>query len=110
MFSTEIARALKDRDNPESVGVIIGTVVSVNPLQISIYNGCAILSKDNGNLYIGSLLQNAINASFVQNGFPEHGTVSTNGTSKLNILSVGDSVACIPTGDAQKFVVYDKVV
>lgn len=110
MFSTEMAKAFKDRNNPERVGVIIGKVLSISPLRISIYNGSAILSKENDNLYIGSLIQESINVNYVQNGFPEHGTVSTNGTIKLNLLSVGDSVACIPTGDAQKFVVYDKVV
>ena len=79
MFSTEMAKACKDRNNPERVGVIIGKVLSISPLRISIYNGSAILSKENDNLYIGSLIQESINVNYVQNGSPNMGQYQQTG-------------------------------
>lgn len=100
MYIKEMAKAFKDRNNPEQLGMVIGTVISTNPLKVSIYNGSAILSKENNNLWIGSLLQDPISANIN----------SENGTIKLNILNNGDHVACIPSADGQKFVIFDKVV
>lgn len=110
MYSTEMATFFKDRNNPEQMGVVVGSVTSVNPLQISIYNGNAILSKANNNLYIGSMIQTAISVNYTLDNIPTIGSVSTTGTIKMNVLKVGDLVACMPSGDGQKFYVFDKVV
>ena len=46
-YTTELAKKLKERTNVNPIGNIIGTVIATNPLQISIFNGVAILDNDN---------------------------------------------------------------
>jgi hypothetical protein len=95
-WHTELAKMFKVNENKEYIGIIVGTVVGVNPLKISIYGGQAFITEEN--MYI---CKNATEYSM---------QVSTGGTVIHEGLKVNDRAAIIATEDNQKFFVIDKVV
>ena len=50
----DFAREFKKRDNQEIEGAVIGTVISVDPLSVSLFSGSVILN--NRNSYVCSNL------------------------------------------------------
>lgn len=79
-WDVELAKELKKRNNPSTIGPQIGEVISINPIKVSIYNNRVILT--NSNSYRCSKLE----------------------------VAPGDKVLCLPTSNGQTFFIVDKVV
>lgn len=101
-----LTKQFRDRDNKEQVSATIGTIISVNPMSISLYNGKVILNNKQI-IVCNSLL--TINANIVLNNVAEYGTVTTE-CIITNTINNGDKVLCLPTSDGQTFFILDKVV
>lgn len=103
-WDVKLAKQFKKRDNEEYVGIIVGTVVGVNPLSVSIYNGAAIFSGDN--LYICEKI----------NGYKENVKISINESEEQSAiithegLKEKDRVAVVATMDNQNLFVIDKII
>ena len=82
MWYNELAKEIKNRDNKMPETPLVGTVVSVSPLKISIFNNKVILNREK--CYICQKVSNS--------------------------LLAGDNVLCIPTQSGQKYFIVDKVV
>lgn len=103
----ELAKEIKNRDNPDVDEAIIGKLMSVNPITISLFNGQAIYTEG-VNCYICENLK-GISGNIDLENVVDHGTISTKFTVTRN-LNVGDEVLCIPTAGGQKYFILDKVV
>lgn len=99
MYAVELAKALKERNNIDKIGITVGTVRSVNPLRISILGGAVLLQADQ--LII---CKNATEYTV------EVTTSEGIGTAIHEGLKVGDRAALIASEDNQRFIVLDKVV
>lgn len=95
-WHNEFAELFKENQNIEYIGIIVGTVVGIDPLKISIYGGQAFITEEN--MYI------------CKNATEYNMTVSTGGFVIHEGLKVGDKAAVVATEDNQKFFVIDKVV
>lgn len=101
-WDVDLAQELKNRNNESRVGIIVGTVVSINPLTISIYNGKGIFTGDN--LYIcKNASEYNMTVSIVLGDNTYTGTVKHEG------LKENDRVAVIATEDNQKLFAIDKL-
>lgn len=107
-----LAQQFKSRNNPnlDMIQAMVGTVISVEPLQIGIYNNSVILTSEL--CYMCSNLTNYTkNSSFVLNTSTDLGTISCDGTiSYKDIIKVGDNLMCIPTNNGQKYFIVDKII
>lgn len=101
-WDVNLAKELKKRDNEDYIGIIVGTVVEVNPLTISIYGGKAVFSGDS--LYV---CKNATEYQIPVTLTTPNGVVS--GTITHEGLKDRDRVAVIATEDNQKLFVIDKL-
>lgn len=106
----KLASQFKTRDNPniETMQPMVGTVLSADPLQISIYNGEVVLTSDL--CYVCSRLStSAQNAKFVINSSSNN--ISGDGTiTYKDILKAGDLVMCVPGDRGQKYFIVDKLI
>jgi hypothetical protein len=104
----ELAKLFKDRDNIPQVGIQIGEVVSVSPLQISV--GSSLL-LDKENLIIAASLLSGYtrNTEFHQTS-PVISTLSGSLNWSSNLFAMGDEVILIPSVDLQTWYVMDKGV
>jgi hypothetical protein len=91
-YGTDIAKEFKARNNESFIGIVVGTVISTNPLSVSIYNGGAIFTGDN---------------LYVCKGATERTT--TIGSITYTGLLINDKVAVIATQDNQSLFVIDKL-
>lgn len=128
MWDIELAKLFKNRDNPNRIGAILGTVVSKDPLKISILEGNAILEKEE--LYIThGMLEKEYKFKLSANGGV--GDITTKATTEkteelinINIteenkdktnlklyfeLEKDDKVLLIPAESEQVFFIVDKV-
>lgn len=105
-YDVELAKKFRDRDNQDVDEAVVGTVISVNPMSISIYNGQIILNSNQ--CYVCESL-NTIKGNIILDSVADHGAVTT--TFTLNrTLNTGDKVMCVPTAKGQKYFIVDKVV
>lgn len=124
MWDVGIAKMMKERDNKAGVGPCIGTVVSAEPLSISILNGEATLQAEH--LYIThGAMKKGYKMELQAKGeigdiaiteLPVKPLIELNVTSKdktsLTLffeLKAGDEVLLIPAEGEQVFFIVDKV-
>lgn len=126
-YDIELAKILKDRDNPKINGATIGKVVSLNPLNITTDEGQIKLNKKH--LYIcDSLFLNEYkfqieNTTFTGDAkLKKDGVVSDHEVIELNIkndtkskvtlsfeFKLDDEVLLLPSANGQNFFIIDKV-
>lgn len=110
MYDTILAKHFKERDNPVIEQPVVGTVISLSPFKISIYNGdivlneniiyvCQHLFKIKGNIKIDPFSDSSGDTHNVNNNFEI-----------TRDLKVGDKVMCVPTDNGQKYFIVDKVM
>lgn len=90
----ELAKILKERENPNIMGIQVGTVVSVTPLKIVIGDKI-ILDTDNLVVTEGAYYDYVLGAETVQR--------------KIK-LTKNDKVILIPSNNEQTYFLIDKVV
>lgn len=105
-YGSEIAKMFKDRENVMPVESVIGTVININPLTISIYEGAGILSGDI--IYVCESLK-GIEGNITLDNVADHGSIITN-FKITRELKEQDRVMCIPTNGGSKYFIVDKVV
>lgn len=97
---TELAKLLKERENPSVQSTGIGTVISISPLKISLNS----FILDKSNLFVAKHLLSTYQTSGASVG--DHGdhthTIS-------DILQKGDKVIVIPSCNNSLYFVIDKV-
>lgn len=99
----ELAEMFKQRDNPNSIGITIGEVIKVSPIEIKY--GDSIILKDS-HLVIVDSLKNGHTAEYED----DNGTSTVTKTITIkNVLTVGDKVIMIAANSNQKYFVIDKV-
>lgn len=103
-WEVELAKEFKQRDNQEVEGAVLGTIISSDPITISIYNNKVIL--DSKNCYICSNLISIAKAADIE----LNNTTNTGQITFKDILKPNDKVLCLPTANGQKFFIIDKVV
>jgi hypothetical protein len=105
-WANELAREFKKRDNESPLGAVKGTVITVNPLKISILGGRVFLTADM--VYMCSSLLNGIDrsATIQING----GTATDGKITFKDVLKDKDEVLCLPAEGGQTFFIIDKVV
>ena len=104
-WDVDFANMFKERDNKTSIGAILGTVISAEPLKISIFDGKGILTDEH--CYICSILaSNYFRKADVVIDSDIHDCKVT----YKDILTAGDKVLCLATTDGQTYFVIDKVV
>lgn len=81
-WDIELAKMLKERENPKVIGPTIGRVISISPFKVGILDGHAILDKTH--LYI-------------------------TGMAKNKAFAIGDEILLIPSESEQKFFLIDKI-
>lgn len=99
-WAYKFAQELKVRNNKDIDEAIIGTVISANPLSISLFNGLVILN--NSNSYICSNL-GILNGTCTVDG--KTGTCTIDRS-----LKVGDKVLCVPSNSGQTYFIIEKVI
>lgn len=110
-WENDLAIEFKNRDNKTPLGAVCGTVISVNPIKISVFSGSVILTKDK--LYLCGVLLDQVQrvATIKLNSVAEHGQITTDGEITFkDVLKVNDKVLCLPADGGQSFFVIDKVV
>lgn len=95
----KLAKEFKKRNNREIDETVIGTVIGVNPISISIFNGSVILNSNNS--YICSNL-GIFSGTCTVDG--KTGTCTIDRSLKVN-----DKVLCIPSNAGQTYFIIDKV-
>ncbi|MFW2490964.1 DUF2577 domain-containing protein [Clostridium chromiireducens] len=105
-WENELAREFKKRDNQSPLGAVVGTVITVDPIKISILGDRVFLTADM--VYMCSSLINNINrsATIQING----GTATDGKITYKEVLKAQDQVVCLPADGGQKFFIIDKVV
>lgn len=123
MWSYELANLLKERENPQKMGVMLGKVESLQPLIISIKNGKYQIQQNR--LYVcNQILERKTN--YKDNNYSESGNLSlgcshgcagsynASGTANgdihlLEVWRVGDLVMVVPDENEQNFFIVDIV-
>ena len=96
----KLAKEFKKRDNKDIDEAIIGTVISTDPISISLFNGSVILN--NSNYYLCS------NLSILSGTCTVDGKTGTCTIDRS--LKTGDKVLCIPSNLGQTYFIVDKAV
>lgn len=78
MWENDLAREFKKRDNKSMIGACIGTVISVQPLQATIYDGQIMIDQSNG--YICNHLLEHVRDYSMTGTNSISGEISINGT------------------------------
>lgn len=97
----DFAREFKKRNNKDIDEAVIGTVISANPVTVSLFNGSVILN--NTNSYICSNLGILKGTILVEDG--RTGTCTIDRSLKVN-----DKVLCVPSNSGQLYFIIDRVV
>jgi len=104
-WEVTLAKHFKDRNNEEIDEAVIGTIISTNPISVSIYNGQIILNSNQ--YYVCESLKNITGTINLEN-VADHGALTTKFTITRE-LNIGDEVLCIPAARGQKYFIVDKV-
>lgn len=102
----ELAQLFKERDNPKQIGTMIGTVISANPVSVSIGK----ITLDASRLIVAERLTDRIEEVYQR--YIDSGTMGEFKKYEIKydkVLKVGDRVIVSPTEDNQTFIVTDKV-
>ena len=109
-YDIKFAQELKNRNNPQTLGHKIATVVQINPIKVSVLDGQAFFSEDNERqkLIIGNALKEyklPVTVSITT----DRGTYTGTGTAIHEGIKVGDKLICEFTQSNQELVAIDKV-
>jgi len=104
-WEVAFAKHFKDRDNPDVNEAVIGTIISTNPISVSIYSGRIILNSNQ--CYVSESLKSITGTINLEN-VADHGALTTKFTITRE-LNIGDEVLCIPAARGQKYFIVDKV-
>lgn len=108
---SKMRQAILDRDNPTMPEVVIGTVISLIPFKVRLYNEVIL---ENKHLYMSSsLLQRVLNVNIpdIMQGDTIEPKEDYNGVINVEAdLVVGDLISIIPIPSSKKYYIIDKVV
>lgn len=108
-FGVGIAKLLNERNNIPQQFSVLGTVISLKPLKVSIYDGAYILDETTD--YVCQSLR-TIKGTIKISPFSDSSGDSHNVDHTFEItrdLKAGDTVLCIPTENS-RYIIVDKVV
>lgn len=105
-YDIEMAKMFKERENPNIDEPVIGTILSIDPIEVSLYKGQVILQANQ--CYICETLKN-IKGDIKLDNTPTNGSIVTSFTITRG-LEIGDNVMCVPTSKGQKYFIVDRVV
>lgn len=110
-WDNELAREFTKRNNKNPMGAVCGTVITVDPLKVSILGGSVFLSGDMIRV-CSNLINNATRKATIKlDSVADHGSITTDGTITYNeILKEKDQVLCLPADGGQTFFIIDKAV
>lgn len=86
-WANDLAKEFKKRDNQEFFGAVSGTILSLSPLKIGIYDNQFMVDNNNGSI------SKTINDLITGNG-----------------LNINDKVLIIATENNQTFFIVDKII
>jgi hypothetical protein len=99
-YDTYLLEQLNKRNNKEPLDAVIGTIISINPITVSLFGGKATFTEGT-NCYVCKSLKSYT------------GTIVIDGTAKsfaiTRELTIDDDVLCIPLSKGQKYAIIDKV-
>lgn len=99
----KMAELFNSRNNPATIGITTGKVISTSPLKIS-WGDSVVLENDK--LVVANLLKNGFNVDYLD----DNGTTITTKTVTIkNSLQQGDTVIMVPDSEYKLFYVIDKV-
>ena len=104
------AQEFKSRNNPRLLGHKIATVVSLNPIKVSLFDGQAFFSEDGEKqkLIIGNALKE-YKLPVTVSVTTDRGTYTGTGTATHEGIKIGDKLICEFTQSNQELIVIDKV-
>lgn len=108
-YGVGMAKLFNDRNNIPQQFSVLGTVISLNPLKVSIYDGAYILNELTD--YVCQSLR-TIKGTIKISPFNDSSGDSHNVNHSFEItrdLKIGDRVLCIPTENS-RYIIVDKVV
>ena len=119
---TKLAKEIHKRDNKQSIGVCVGTVVNAEqPIKVSICGGAILLEQGENAFVCQDVLERKYTAkardSSVAVTYKDDSkrTVKIETDNKLEVelkevLKAGDQVMCVPCSGEQTWIIVDKVV
>ena len=119
---TKLAKEIHKRDNKQSIGVCVGTVVNAEqPIKVSICGGAILLEQGENAFVCQDVIERRYTAkardSSVEVTYQDDSkrTVKIETDDKLEVelkevLKAGDQVMCVPCSGEQTWIIVDKVV
>ena len=119
---TKLAKEIHKRDNKQSIGVCVGTVVNAEqPIKVSICGGAILLEQGENAFVCQDVIERKYTAkardSSVEVTYQDDSkrTVKIETDDKLEVelkevLKAGDQVMCVPCSGEQTWIIVDKVV
>ena len=119
---TKLAKEIHKRDNKQSIGVCVGTVVNAEqPIKVSICGGAILLEQGENAFVCQDVIERKYTAkardSSVEVTYQDDSkrTVKIETDNKLEVelkevLKAGDQVMCVPCSGEQTWIIVDKVV
>ena len=118
----KLAKEIHKRDNKQSIGVCVGTVVNAEqPIKVSICGGAILLEQGENAFVCQDVIERKYTAkardSSVEVTYQDDSkrTVKIETDDKLEVelkevLKAGDQVMCVPCSGEQTWIIVDKVV
>lgn len=118
----KLAKEIHKRDNKQSIGVCVGTVVNAEqPIKVSICGGAILLEQGENAFVCQDVIERKYTAkardSSVEVTYQDDSkrTVKIETDDKLEVelkevLKEGDQVMCVPCSGEQTWIIVDKVV
>ena len=118
----KLAKEIHKRDNKQSIGVCVGTVVNAEqPIKVSICGGAILLEQGENAFVCQDVIERKYTAkardSSVEVTYQDDSkrTVKIETDNKLEVelkevLKAGDQVMCVPCSGEQTWIIVDKVV
>ena len=118
----KLAKEIHKRDNKQSIGVCVGTVVNAEqPIKVSICGGAIMLEQGENAFVCQDVIERKYTAkardSSVEVTYQDDSkrTVKIETDNKLEVelkevLKAGDQVMCVPCSGEQTWIIVDKVV
>ena len=118
----KLAKEIHKRDNKQSIGVCVGTVVNAEqPIKVSICGGAILLEQGENAFVCQDVIERKYTAkardSSVEVTYQDDSkrTVKIETDDKLevelkDVLKAGDQVMCVPCSGEQTWIIVDKVV
>lgn len=118
----KLAKEIHKRDNKQSIGVCVGTVVKAEqPIKVSICGGAILLEQGENAFVCQDVIERKYTAkardSSVEVTYQDDSkrTVKIETDDKLEaelkeVLKAGDQVMCVPCSGEQTWIIVDKVV